>query len=188
MYKATGQCPDISSFIVFHFNELVLYAVDNVWPSASPEKEGFYMGPAEHSGDILTHLILTKDTDQVITRSAVRKANDPRNPNLRAKAYISSEDGEREPVLKSTSNLRGLDIDPSVLMLPKLSPEEVMGLTFIRESEDGQKLRAKIVRKINDDDAANHQNIKFLVEVGNGDADEIIAYAELSALIEAQRE
>ena len=63
-----------------------------------------------------------------------------------------------------------------------------MGLTFIRETEDGQKLRAKIVRKINDDDAANHQKIKFLVEVGNGDADEIMAYAELSALIEAQRE
>ena len=186
-YKATGQRPDISKFIVFHFNELVLYAVDNVFPSASPEKEGFYMGPAEHAGDILTHLILTKDTEQVITRSAVRKATDASNLNLRAKACTPTEDGETQPALKSTSDLRGLDIDPSVLMLPKLSPEELMGLTFIRES-DGQKLRAKVIRKINDDDAANHQNIQFLVEVGNGDVDEIIAYAELSALVEAQRE
>ena len=146
------------------------------------------MGPAEHAGDILTHLILTKDTDQVITRSAVRKATDSKNLNLRAMANTPSEDGELEPVLKSVSDLRGLDINPSALMLPKLSPEELMGLTFVRESEDGQKLRAKVVRKINDDDAANHQNIKFLVEVGNGDVDEIIAYAELSALVEAQRE
>ena len=188
MYKATGQRPDISKFIVFHFNELVLYAVDNVFPSASPEKEGFYMGPAEHAGDILTHLILTKDTEQVITRSAVRKATDAQNLNLRAQACTPTEDGEMQPTLKSTSDLRGLDIDPSVLMLPKLSPEELMGLTFIRESDDGQKLRAKVVRKINDDDAANHQNIKFLVEIGNGDVDEIIAYAELSDLVEAQRE
>ena len=73
-------------------------------------------------------------------------------------------------------------------MLPKLAPEELTGLTFIRETEDGQKLRAKIVRKIKDDDAANHQNIKFLVELGDGDVDKIMAYAELSALVEAQRE
>jgi hypothetical protein len=63
-----------------------------------------------------------------------------------------------------------------------------MGVTFLRNTEDGQKVRAKIVRKINDDDAANHQNIKFLVELGDGDVDEIMAYAELSALVEEQRD
>jgi hypothetical protein len=124
----------------------------------------------------------------VITHSAVCKTNDLRNPNLHAKAYTPSENGECEPVLKSVADIHGLNIDPSELMLPKLTPEELTGLTFIKESSNGQKIRAKVVRKINDDDAANHQNIKFLLEMGNGDVDEIIAYAELSDLVEAQRE
>ena len=54
--------------------------------------------------------------------------------------------------------------------------------------QEGQIIRAKVVRKINDEDAADHQRIKFLIEKGSGDQDEIMAYAELSALIEAQRE
>jgi len=65
-YKATGQRPDISKFLIFHFNEKVLYAVDNCFPSRSTDKLGFYMGPAEYDGDALTHLVLTADTDQVM--------------------------------------------------------------------------------------------------------------------------
>ena len=186
LYKATGQRPDISAFLIFHFNEKVLYAVDNCFPSSSPEKVGYYMGPAEHQGDILTHLVLTEDTEQVIARSAVRKFHDPRNPNIRAEVTPDPEDGGEKPVIQSTTDIRGLSIDPSGLRLPKLSPEELIGLTFIKEC-DGQKLRATVVSKINDDDAADHQKLKFLVSKGNGDIDEIMAYAELSALIEDQR-
>ena len=188
-YKATGQRPDISPFLIFHFGELVLYSHDNKFPSDSPELRGYYMGPASHQGDILTHLILTIDTEQVITRSAVRKANDPDNPNFRAMAITSSEDGETHaPAVQSTADVRGLSINPSELMLPKLSPEELLGLTFIRNRPDGQKVRAKVIKQVHDDDAANHQNIKFIIELGQGDLDEIIAYNELSALVEEQRE
>ena len=202
IYKATGQRPDISKFLIFHFNEKVLYAVDNCFPSGSPEKMGFYMGPAEHQGDTLTHLVLTADTDQVIARSAVRKFHDPRNPNFRAVDTPDSKDGGESPVLHSTQDIRGLNVDPSELMLPKLTPgdfldpetrlplltpAELVGLTFLK-AQDGQKIRAKVVRQINDEDAADHQKIKFLIEKGSGNQDEIMAYAELSALIEAQRE
>jgi hypothetical protein len=95
------------------------------------------------------------------------------------------EDGGEKPVLQSTADIRGLSIDPSGLRLPKLSPEELLGLTFIKEA-DGQKFRARVVRKINDDDAAEHQKIKFLVERGDGNLDEIMAYAELYDLIESR--
>ena len=188
IFKATGQKPDISAFVAFHFGEAVLYAVDNKFPSESPEKSGKWVGVAEHQGDILTHLVLTDDTEQVIARSAVRKRDDARNPNFRAMDSIPSKDGECEPHVQSTADIKGYDIDPSELMLPKLSPEELLGLTFIKEDAHGQKLRAKVIHKINDDDAANHQNIKFLLAMGDGDAEELIAYAELSALIEQQRE
>lgn len=188
-FKATGQHPDISPYLMFHFGELVLYMHDNKFPSESPELHGFYMGPATHQGDALTCLILTIDTEQVITHSAVRKANDGDNPNFCAMAITSSKDGETQaPAVQSTADVRGLSIDPSKLMLPKLSPEELLGFTFLRDRQDGQSVRAKVVKQVWDDDAEDHQNLKFIIELGKGKIDEIIAYNELSALIEEQRD
>ena len=40
-------------------------------------------------------------------------------------------------------------------------------------------MRARISRKILDADAADHQEIKFLIEVGESAFDEILAYNEL---------
>jgi hypothetical protein len=54
--------------------------------------------------------------------------------------------------------------------------------------DDGRKFRAKVARQIIDNDAANHKAIKFLVEMSNGQLDEIIAYNELSDIIEQQHE
>ena len=71
--------------------------------------------------------------------------------------------------------------NPSSLNLPRFSPEEL--------TDDGQnKYRAKIVQKIIDNDAANHDKIKFLVKLGHGKYDEIIEFNELSVLAEAQHE
>jgi hypothetical protein len=78
--------------------------------------------------------------------------------------------------------------DPSSLNLPKFSPEELTGLTFLREMDNGQKYRATIVQKILDNDAQNHEKIKFLVKLGDGEFDEIVKYNELSAIVEAQHE
>jgi hypothetical protein len=55
--------------------------------------------------------------------------------------------------------------------------------------DDGSKYtRAKVARKIIDNDAANHQKIKFLVEMSDGNLKEIIAHNELSNVIERQHE
>jgi hypothetical protein len=83
--------------------------------------------------------------------------------------------------------LTGLDIEPPALKLPHFSPNELLGLTFIRDMPDGRKFRASVARKIKDDDAANHEKIKFLVEMSNGELDEIIAYNKLSNIIEDQQ-
>jgi hypothetical protein len=37
--------------------------------------------------------------------------------------------------------------DPSENKLPLLSPEELLGLTFLRDGDDGQKFRAKVVKQ-----------------------------------------
>jgi hypothetical protein len=52
--------------------------------------------------------------------------------------------------------------------------------------DDGNTYRAQIIQKILDHDAENHQNIKFLVKLGNGDFHEIITYNTLSNIIENQ--
>ena len=52
-------------------------------------------------------------------------------------------------------------------------------MTYVKEGEDGEKIKAKIVKKINDIDAENHQNIKFLVEFGDGKLEEIVTYNEV---------
>ena len=59
--------------------------------------------------------------------------------------------------------------NPSSLHLPKFSPEELTGLTFIREMDDGQKYRAKIVQKNIDNVAANQDKFKFLVYLVHGE-------------------
>ncbi len=47
-------------------------------------------------------------------------------------------------------------------------------------------MRARVVRKIMDNDAHNHQNIKFLFKIGSGEFDKIIAYNDFSDLVEWQ--
>ena len=123
-------------------------------------------------GGALTYLILTDDTHKAL-------------PNL------SSGDGEsptHSPILLSASDVSGLDIASPELKLPHFSPDELLGLTFIRNMDDGTSCRAKVARKIIDNDAANHQKIKFLLELSDGTLEELIAYNELSDLIEQQHE
>ena len=98
------------------------------------------VGIAEHQGDAMTWLILDDITLQIVTRSAIRSALDTSAPNFRAEqsAYESSfasDGGENSKSIHSVSDLMG-HTNPSSLNLPKFSPEELTGLTFIREMDD----------------------------------------------------
>ena len=61
-----------------------------------------------------------------------------------------------------------------------------MGRTFLADMEDGQRLRAEIIQKINDQDAQNHKNIKLLCKDGDEGAEEILTYQEICDLVEQQ--
>jgi hypothetical protein len=181
---ASGVKADISPLLKFHWWEPTLHQSDGTFPSDSREKSGTWVGIAENQGDILTYLVLTDDTQEVIACSNVRSANDPAHPNLRAQLRFSEEDVPTPvaaPTLFSASDLTGLDIDPPALKLPHFSPDELLRLTFIRDMPDGRKFCASVARKIKDDDAANHQKIKFLVEMLNGELDEVM-YRRMCAL------
>ena len=51
-------------------------------------------------------------------------------------------------------------------------------------TSDGQTIRAEVIRKLATLDAANHENIKFLIQ--GPDTEEIMGYVELSDAIEEQ--
>jgi hypothetical protein len=122
--EATVVKGDISPLLKFHWWEPVLYQAEGVFPSDSREKSGTWVGIAEDQGDLLTYLVLTGDTKEVIACSNVCSVNDPANPNL----HTTLGDGEilPKPTLFSASDLTGLDIDPPYLKLPHSSPDELL--------------------------------------------------------------
>jgi hypothetical protein len=201
---ATGQYPDISALLQFQWFEPVLYSLNHSLASDNPDKSGCWVGVAEIQGDALTSLILPDDTHKVITCSTVRSTLDPANPNLCARpnpgfsqatsnrTNYSPSSGDVEspstPILFSASNLSGLNIESPALKLPHFSHDELLGLNFIWDLDDGSKYRAKVACKIVDNNVANNQKIKFLVKMSDGKLEEIIAYHKLRDVIESQHE
>ncbi len=188
MEVAHGQKPDISPFLQFRSWEPVYYEAPATsgFPSESVEKTGRWVGIAEHQGDVLTYLVLTDNTLQVITRSNVRSALSPTHSNCRAYAPSPSNGGEDliplnvdpgdsprhvKDIIYNSSDIACVNVNPSELKLPYFTPDELLNRTFLFEV-DGQQMRARVVRKIMDNDADNHQNIKFLLEIGPGEFDE----------------
>ncbi len=152
-----GLQPDISMFLAFLFYEPVLFNADNRSPSEPTELTGRFVGFAMNAGDAMTFLILTDNTKQIITRSAVRSRINPKDPNLR----LSLAGGELDshPVSKPVKNCddtkdkdgqREEDM-PTSDEAPEgpLKPEELVGRSFLLEpNEQGERLRANIVRMI----------------------------------------
>jgi hypothetical protein len=208
MEVAFNQQPDISPFLQYHWWQKVYYAVDNTFPSQSPEKSGRWVGVAEKQGDILTYLILTDDTKQVLARSAVRPAL-PHELNLRTpdfaptlppnadvlpdllageEAEMPLNDNPKIYVKDIIDLLREQGVDAKKVTLPTFSPDELVGRTFLRDLPDGQRVRAEVVKKVLDRDAENHEQIKMLLKLGGEDdaLEEVITYGELSDLIQRQ--
>ena len=72
--------------------------------------------------------------------------------------------------------------------LPRYSPEDLLGLTYLHELPDGQTVRAKIVKKIHDNDAENHERIKMLVAYDDDKIEELMSYNELSDIVSEQHD
>ena len=80
---ATGQPVDTSMLFCFRFGEPVYYASHIKGFQAGHEDKGEFVGFAEDCGHIMTFLVLTAETREVISRSAIRSALDPSSRNLR---------------------------------------------------------------------------------------------------------
>ena len=166
------------------------YLDDNgEFPSGFKEKLGRWCGLAENIGDTLTYWILTDDTEQLIARSVIRPVTEEHRNKRADRDYLGDESEdvpsdkkEKSPKIDYYSDLNG----EKIRSLPKFSPEELLDRTFLYSTEDGQRVRAEILKKSSDENAQSHQSIKLLCKVGDDDAEEILTYTEICQLIEEQ--
>ena len=92
------------------------------------------------------------------------------------------------PVVNDLFDYLQPGVDPNEIELPRFSPDELIGKTFLRQDPDNPDLQYKgtVDRVLRDLDADEHNRIKFLCTVG--DTEEIIAYNNLSHLVEKYQE
>ena len=72
-------------------------------------------------------------------------------------------------------------------MLQQFSHDKLLGMTYIWE-HDGRAFHARVKHKVLDQDAQDHQTIKFLLALSDGELEAIIAYNELSDHISEQQQ
>ena len=139
-----GLEPDISMFLAFAFYEPVFFNAENRYPSESTELSGRFVGFSLNQGDAMTFLILTDDTQRIITRSAVCSRNTLKDPNFRlapAGGEVDSHPGSK-PVrnciyAKDSQGQRVEDL-PTSDEAPEgpLKPDELIGRSFLLEPDE----------------------------------------------------
>ena len=101
-------------------------------------------------GDPMTYKILTADTKKVIPRSLVRPADDYNH-----KIRLDKEGGE-DPDTKPIVFIQERHSDPenpsAFKPMPGFNPDDLIGRTYLKPppNEDGETLRARVIRKIVD--------------------------------------
>mgnify|MGYP003449427917 FL=1 len=206
--KVTGRIPDVSPYLAFVFRQRVYHSAgpnERTFPGdSSNERTGYWMGPALDRGDILTFWILDELTDQLVPRSEVRTAEDPKTTNERAEATARATletgeyDAESGTEATATQHVQSINdvieqlraVENSAENIPKrttlrFAPDELKGLTFLHTLADGQKVRAEVVRKIDDINAQNHKDIMMLLKLGDDEAEELMTYTELCDKLDA---
>ena len=177
MQAYSGTTPDITALLQFEFYQPVYYHLDDsAFPSDSTELEAYFVGISEHVGDSLTYTLLTKDTKQIIHRSTVRPADDPKHVNRRLTQHGGEEAHHGHKFVKS----RFADDDNPYTrsLAPSFDTADLIGRTFLLpEREDGQRFRSKVTKKLLD--PSRPDDVKFLIESDDPDYEEIVSYNEL---------
>ena len=104
------------------------------------------------------------------------RALNPLNPKIRVlNPEHTGEDMEPTPIVKSIVETIDPAYDPTKVKLPKFSLQELLGLTFLHDTPNGERVRAQVMKRINDMEGANHTNIKFVIEYGEPSYVEIMS-------------
>ena len=174
----SGTKPDISAIIIFQFWELIYYKHINAkFPHDSNEKIGRFVGVADNVGHALTYKILS-DENTILYRSTIRSAIKTDVKNRRLEPNVHQE------YIKSKFNRE--------TMLHTINPDELIGKTFLREpSEDGIRLRAKIVERIKsmeDKISDDTKFTRFRCIVNDEEFEDFVTYMDVINHIEKEDE
>ena len=149
----------------------------------------------------MTHKILDQDTQKIIYRSAVRHKKSS-TPNHR----LAPHGGEVSPILTLLKIKFPLDqhLEPQKVphrnrrpLQPSSGPEMMRihldpSLCLLPPEENGERHRAKVTRKvveiIDQDDGQRVENINFILDIGNGNVEELISYNQLLEHLENSQE
>ena len=153
----------------------------------------------------MSHKILDHDTQKIIYRSAVRPkksstpnyrlaphggevsaSSDPSEDNTSSGSLLGSPEGsppdQNAPTVFSWS--RDEENPSGSTPMPTFDPSDLIGRTFLlRPEENGERHRAKVTRQvvqiIDHDNDQRIENITFILDIGNGQVEELISYNQL---------
>jgi hypothetical protein len=89
---------------------------------------------------------------------------------------------ESTPMTGSSSNDDMEDPTFQKVTPENLKPKDLVGRTILLDQDDGTKLRAKILKFVNnskDDDIKNSQALKFLISMGKDKHEELLSYQQM---------
>ena len=203
---ATGSTCDISPLLRFSFYQPVYYKQDDsTFPSESAQAYGRFVGIAENVGHDMTFKVLTNDTNKILHRSNVRPADDPASTNLKIEPLtvpkvvksltddISDSVFEEPLLIDEDTNTSPTSSNPSNAhkSMPIIDPSDLVGRSFLRTEEDGQRLRVKIVKAIEtyeDELNKNSARCEFICSTKEDQVEEILTYNEILDLLKEQDE
>ena len=177
--KLHGVPPDISMIYRFKFWDPVYVSrVEDItgkcFPSQTDEISGRFVGFSEDVGHPMTFKILTDDTQQVISRSRVRKAEDCPNKRLE-----SPKEGEFQDFVFSKDRPMAV-----------LDPDSLIGRTYVSDPDDDDvQVRLKIVEAIENQDkslANDPLHMKFRAINSEETLEEILSYNEILDKLESE--
>src|SRR5210317_1186406 len=93
-----GYTPDISSFLLYQFWELIYFKIDKKSPSTK-ELEGRWLGVSKTIGDILTYDILPLTSMKVIQKSSIQSV-DPKKTSIINKQIITNTEDDEELLIE----------------------------------------------------------------------------------------
>ena len=146
----------------------------------------------------MTFSILNITTNKVISRYNVRPAGEPSSPNLRidplaAPEVVNSrhllsthlEDNEEPHAATEQASHNDSNSSPKQTM-PVIDPNDLVGRTFLILQEDGQRMRARIVKDLDDyegDLQRDSSRIKFICSTKDDAVEYVFTYNEILGYI-----
>ncbi|KAL7570791.1 hypothetical protein ACA910_014420 [Epithemia clementina (nom. ined.)] len=193
LFALTGQTQDISHLTHFYFNQPVYYRIDDdsrSFPSSGTELKGHWVGFGEHVGDLMTWKILTED-DDIIYRSSVRPASSGFDMNRRLESVEGETGSSSLPVFVRSRHLDSCS-DQSEFVMPTINFEDLIGRTFLLPpNPKGERHRARVTKPLietSSDEPNLIQDLKFILDVGDGISEDIVTYNELLEYIQKEEE